>query len=582
MSEQITVKNIDEKARDLIATLKQVDAEQAACTVDKLIRDLKSPSRVRKAISELHRQLQTWREEPSGFPDTVRAKFEAQQLEDACRLILGVGTVTGTKEYVQPLPLTFWDHLRRKLRVATVAVVIGGLSLALPVGVQEMVIDWINAKMVYETETVKLARGEEVRVSISVLARSQMPERTARVEIYPQDRCGGAVFRDWLAFTKWTCFNSERMLAKDGSLTYEMKRAGQYHGLLFAIIDTGLIGSVGKGTVQIFATDTTAKGLYKLPLQAGYRGYVPAECRGFGKTRSCGKPNANEDAEHSPLRVPTLVVEVIDAAVSQTGKLKTSVEQMETAEAQKRVEEELARMKQARKQLELDLAAAKEAIGEIRNNAAKRNWIEVRKSLEQMSKRHDDLNQRVKDSGNPGLFRESMIELRERLDRERGRLSSFETCVFDDVFRALHAPELPEQAVEGAEERVARQHHIPVDYVDSIYQERLGEARIRLKKMAQAKLARDHEAWLEVHRRCGETPDNAADAIERYLRALLEDPNLSVVECRIPRFEEGACWLVSCQFLGEDQSGRRTKYRWHFYLEHGKVKRHTKGTGLSF
>ncbi len=576
MSEQNTVKDIDEKARDLIATLKQVDAKQNASVVENLIRDFKSPTGVRKAVSELHRQLEQWREHPREFPDTVRAKFEAQQLEDACRLILGVGTGKGPKEDLQPLPLSFWDHLRRKLRVMAVTVVSGSLVVALPIGVQELGIDWINFKVVYETEVVKLPRGKEVRVPISVLARSQMPKRTTLVEIYPRDRCGGAVYRDWLAFSKWTCFNSERMLAVDGSPTYEMKRTGQYHGVLFAVIDTGLVGSVGSGTVQVFATDTTAKGVYKLPLQAGYRGYKPAECWGFGKLRSCGEPTANEDAEHSALRVPTLVVEVVDAQVSQTGEVKTSVERQEALEAQKQAEEQLAKMKQARKQLEREIASTLEEIGAIRKSAARQNWVEVRDGLQQMRQKHDELNERVKDSGNPSLYRESMVELREKLDKERARLSSFEARVFDSVFRAIHAAELPEQEVELAKEQVARRHRIPVDYVSSIYQARLGEARNRLKKLNEAKLARDHAAWLEAQRRCGKTPENAADAIEGYLRARLEDPNLSVLECQTPKFQEGACWLVSCVFLGEDETGMRKKFRWRFYLEHGQVKRHAR------
>ena len=576
MSEQITIEDINLKALDLVATLRQVDAKRNAFAVEKLIRDFKSPTRVRKAVSELQRQLEAWRENPREFPDTVRAKFEAQQLEDACRLILGIGTVKAPIEKLLPLPLTVWDQLLRMLRVMAMTALAGALVLSLPIAAQELGIDWINFQMVYETKLVKVPRGKEVHLPISILDRSQLPEQTTLVEIYPRERCGGAVFRDWLSFNKWTCHNSERMLAADGSPTYEMKRTDQYHGLLFAVINTGLNGAVGHGTVQLFATGSTATGLYKLPLQGGYRGYNPAECWGFGKLRSCGNPTAKEDAEHSPLRVPTLLVEVIDAPVAKAGEVKTRVEQQEAREAERQAAEELARRRKAQQQLDQDIAATIEAIGKIRKSAGVRKWLQVRESLQQMSRKHDELNELVKSTANPSRYRDSMVELREKLDRERGRLNNFESRVFDQVFRATHGSELPDSQVEFVKERVARNNRIPVEYVNTIYQDRLGETRNRLKKMAEAKLARDHQAWLEAQRRCGRTPENAADAVERYLRAVLQDPNLSVAECLTPKFVEGSCWLVPCKFLAEDQTGMRKKFSWRFYIEHGKVNRHAR------
>jgi hypothetical protein len=574
MTEKLTVKDIDEKARDLVATLRQVEGDKPAAVIEKLIREFKSPTAFRRAISDLQRQLEEWRENPRGFPDTVRARFEAQQLEDACRLILGIGTGKGPAEDLEPLPLTLLDHLRRLLRLAAITAVLGSLVFAVPVALQELGIDWINLKIIYETETVELARGREARVPISVLAASQMPRKTSMVKIFPRDWCKGAVFRDLLTFSQWICENSERMLAADGSPTYEMKRTGQYHGLLFAIIDTGLVGSVGSGTVQLFATEETTTGLYKLPLQAAYRGYRPANCWGFGVLRSCGEPTADEEAEHSGLRVPTLVVNVVDAPVSEAGEVKTSVEEQEAREKRLREERELERMKELQKQLRRDIASALKAVGQARKSVARREWIEVRDALQKLAKTHDELNERVRTSADPGIFRESMVELREKMDRERSALSSFETRVFDSVFEALHRSGVPEQEVELAKERVARQYRIPVDYVDSIYQGRIGEARARLKKLQEARLARDHEAWVQAQRRCGESPQRAAEAVESYLRAMLDDPNLSVVECQTPRFQEKDCWMVACEFLGEDASGMRKKFRWRFFMEQGRVKRH--------
>jgi hypothetical protein len=572
MDDKIDIADVAERAKDLMTSLRKEGRSDLAAIVKKHVRLFKVPDEVRRSVTDLQKLLEQWRENPEDLPDNLQVRFEAEQLEDTCRLVLGIGTGDSAKETIKALPLTIIDRIVWLVRLVALALAIGGSVFGLPILAAEMGIDWIGHKWRYETPTVWAAQGKEVRVEVNILARAQLPDSTGLVEVYPVDRCRDSVHWDILAFKRWFCKLSDRQLADDGSPTYEMLEKGGLHGVLFAISNSEMTGSVGHAVVQVFPTEATPPGVYKIPLQGSYRGYRPGECSGFGPLRSCGKAVADENGEHGGLRVPTVVVRVTTTSKVAEGGFRTPMETKEIEEKRRAAEEAEAKLRQREQELAARIKEAVESVAEIQAAFAAGKWVAGRDRINELSTLHGELNAKSKQQRHPADYKDDLVELRHRLEKQREALKEFEKRVYLATFRALHVDKM--SSARAAVNAVAVQFGIPVDYVKRLYDDRIGETKMRLKQLAEERLARDHAAWQAAKDRCGPSPSRPAEEIERYLRAVLRDPNASVGECLSPRLTDQDCWMVMCAFTAEDRSGIPARFRWRFFMEGGRVKNH--------
>ncbi len=598
MADKETIRDIKDKTEELIRALRDLECEEPARLLERHAREFTSHLEVRRAVSAIQQQLELWRDKPGELPESVRVQVAARQLEDACRGALSIGAHAAAVIPLASLPPSLGERSWRYLKITVFTLLAGAAVFGLPVALAEAGIDWINFQFRYETEAKEMAQGEEGEVRVSVLAEAELPEHTHGLELHPAEPCNAESWTDWMSLTRWSCQTSSRRLSLGQEPTYEINRHGDYRGLLFAVTDTGLIGAVGSATVRLFATEKTPPGTYRIPLAASYFGYRPADCWGVGRFQKCVAAVAQQDAKHTGLKVPVVVVRVTPGeSLGEGQRIETRAEKAAAETGQKREEHRGEEAGQSAEELAAKMQSAGRELDAIARLLRRRRWQQAHRRLNDFEAVHTDLNAAVIGLQDSGELQVQLAGVRDRFEKQREVLDGFENRVFDALFEVLQeqtgvmqgasAARTGAETGIGAEKgtdvgpegerirkKVARRFDIAVSYLHEIYDGRAGEARVRREHAAREQLAKEHAEWASVDHRCGAVPEDLAAVVAAYLRDLSNDAEVTVHECLPAKLTQRDCWVSTCTFSTRDASGAFRRRTSTFHVQDGQVARH--------
>jgi len=309
-------------------------------------------------------------------------------------------------------------------------------------------------------------------------------------------------------------------------------------------------------------------------LEASYRGYRMKACWGIDFLGKCNPPIADPAGKDTGLKVPILIVRVAGAKSTADVALETSVEKQESEIARRRAVREQSALRQHREVLAGRILDAMSDLEMIRKCLAQSNWSEARSRLDAVTTKHDELSKLIMNGGDATAFRNEMASLQYVRDEQHAALGRFEDQVMEAIIPLIFGSEMDDNSRTRALLKVAKRFDISAQYAHRIYTNHSGEVQLRLKQLAEQQAAKDAAIWQAAQSRCGTPPLQAAVAVDKYLRRLLNDPTGKVDECSPPQFSKKECWTVTCWFGADDQRGTPRKLKWTFYLIRDEVTQH--------
>jgi hypothetical protein len=483
-----------------------------------------------------------------------------------CREALTAGVIVAAAP-------TLAAQSRRKLMVVLLTLLAAGVIMLVAIAVVASGIDVNDIKAERRLTPVRMPRGEEGTIGLSVLSEALVPEAVTGVAFEPLGACKAPLPHGA------TCEETTPRLWDQGRLpTYEIKLARQAYGLLFSITDARVASKrFGEATLLLAATDETPEGRYEIPISAAYLGYTPQDCEWLQRVqRNCPAPRSGEGERHTGLRVPLVVVDVVpgDPARRQGEKRRA---QAEAEEARRKADERAAQIAAAVTEISSVLTDTKKLI-------TKRRWDQAREQVQKLSKLFEPLDAIVVTQTESEELPKEVAAVRARFEALRDELDVFEKRVFEQTFASLTAESNKRVPEDSLLQRIAKQFAITPAYVDDIYTAHADEMQRRLDERERArneKLKAEQEAR---EKRCGPLPTNAWSVVNTFVRENYAEPHVEIVlgECMTPRLTERDCWEIRCSFTRKEEVAVErpkivTEHEATFYFMNDRIVRHTDG-----
>jgi hypothetical protein len=556
------IDEIEDRLRDLTEALREGGCLEPAQALEVLGRDFTDPRRVRPSVNAIRARLEHWRERPDELPESAKIMLAANRLEDVCRDALAAGVIAVA-------PPTLGAKLRRKLIIVGITLLVGALSLLVPVMLLRAGFDPDDWHKERKLRARRVPRGEEDSIGVAALASALRPDAVRGIEFAPLDGCrgrGGGGVR---------CAQTSPRLWAEGRLpTHEIKLPHQTYGLLFSFSSPQLVNGVGMVNLLIAATYETPEGHYEIPLTATYHGYTPRTCEWLDRVQDrCPSPSKGPGERHPGIAAPTVVVEVVPGDPSQ--------QLGEKRRAQAEDNERRRKAAERAQQIGAALSQIDDLISQTRKLAAQKRWEKVSERVQKLGSLFQPLDSISLTQGETDALPAEIADVRARFASLRDRLEDFEDQVFERTFAAVAAESNRKVAEESLLLRLGGQFRISKEYVERIYTSRADEIERRLKAHAQAHLDRLKAEQEALERRCGPMPPSGWAAIESYVRANHAEPSVEVSlgECMTPRLTERECWVIRCEFALEREVAVElpkvvTKHEADFRFAHGRVAGH--------
>jgi hypothetical protein len=558
------IDEIEDRLHDLTQALHEAGAGDLARPFEELGGAFTDQLNVRRAVHEIAAQLEHWRLDPTGVPDTPKVTLAANRLEDVCREALGRGVIEAAA------PST-GAQVRRKVALVLGTLIVAAIALLVPVLLVHYGVDFDDLSHERKLPLTRLPRGEEATVPLALLAEAMDARAVTAVEIGALGDCAQPLP------SGATCAKVESRLWPEGRLaTFEVKLPHQAYGLLFAFDQLALQGgSLGRGRLWLAATNDTPEGLYELPLEGTYRGYTPQACELMQRVQgACPAPRTGDGEAHRGVELPLVEIEVVPGDPSRRSGEKRLAEAL-AAEKQAQAAERL-------KQIESVLAEIEGVLGETEKLVARRKLEEARPRIQKLGALFaplDDLAQGGVDS-----VPDALGAARARLDALRDKLDQFEAQIFEKAFAATTDERNRDTSEEKLLSRVASAHRVSLTWVQEIYASRADEIQRRLEARAQKHLESVQAEQRAREQRCGPLPTDAWAQVKKHLEARYAQPRVRVVlgECLTPRLTQAECWELRCQFLRKEEVAVErppvvTRYEALFFIERGSVVRQKGG-----
>jgi hypothetical protein len=558
------IDDIEDRMQDLIEALRETGASAAAEMLERYAQDFTDPTVVRRSVNAVSMHLERWRHDPSELPDSPKVMLAANRLEDVCREALARGVIVAA-------PPTLAAQSRRKLLIVLSTLLAASLATLAAIGVVASGVDVNDVGAVRKLPPLRLPRGDEGSAALSVLAEALVPRAVSGVMFEVSGGCKLALP------SGATCAEAPPRLWAEGRLpTYEVRLAHQAYGLLFAISGQRVAQQrFGEGRLLLAATDDTPEGRYELPFEAAYLGYTPQKCELLQRLqRSCPEPRVGEGEKHAGLGVPVVVVDVTPGDPSRRLGEKRRAE-AEAAEAQRKAQERA-------QQIATAVTEIKAVLDDTQKLINRKRWSEARANVDKLGTLFEPLDGVVLDAieGTPS----EVSDARDRLDKLRAAMDTFEQRVFEQTFKVVSAESNRKVAEESLLVRVGKQFAISPSYVQQIYTARADEIQRRLDQRAQAHIEQLKAEQEAREQRCGPLPKDAWHTVDRYAQEVYAEPHTEIVlgECMTPRLTEHDCWEMRCEFQRKvEVAVERPKVVTHheasFFLVNDRVARHHDG-----
>jgi hypothetical protein len=555
---------IKDRLRDLSEALRQVGGGQIANALERHARDFTVQTRVRRSVNAIRAQLESYRLDPSGWPDSAAVMLAANRLEDACNDALAAGVIVAA-------PLSLKQQTRRKVWIVMLTVALGCVLLLVPFLVVRAGVDVTDVGVERRLGPLVVPRGEESSAQVAVLGAALVPSATKGVEIMARGDCDEPLPRDA------TCAETAPRLWPEGRLkTYELKLKNQAYGLLFSITDAKVAGAVGEARLLLAATDETPEGRYELPLRATYFGYTPQRCEWLERLQGdCPKPRVGEGERHTGVPLPTAIVDVIPGDPNKRLGEKRRA-QAEAEEARRKAEERT-------QQIEAALSQIQAALADTEKMVARRKFEGAHERVEKLGTLFEPLENAglAPAEGVAEAVPKQVNAVRVRFDALHDKVEAFENKIFEQTFAVVTAESNQKVPEESLLRRIAQQNGISTDYVRDVYTNRADEIQRRLDARAQARLdsvKREQEA---LEKRCGALPKAAWKTAERYAQETYAEPHVEIVlgECMTPRLTEHECWEMRCDYerkveVSVERPKVVTKHSVTFFLTNDRISHH--------
>lgn len=557
-ADQGPIQQIQERFDDLTRALREADRPDLAKRLEEHEPGFSSATLVRKAVAEVRQICADWRTHPETLPDLPILHLGANRLEDACREALQSGVIAAA-------PPSSVTVSRRRVTIAIWTLLVGVLALVAPIVLVESGVDITDMHFGRALAPVRLPRGEETRVEVSVLSETLRPGQTRGVQFAPLRACrplwGDA-----------GCVETQPRLWDQGPLpTYEMKVHNQAYGLLFSLTGDRLLGGkLGMATMLVAATDETPVGHYEIPLTASYLGYAPVPCGIVDRVlRACPPPRVSNGAKHTGLDVPRVVIDVVPGDPSR----RMGEKRLAEAKAEQLKREAAERADQLAEAISVITTAMKELDEAMR----KRRWEDARDRLRKLETLFAPLEIEVLGHGEG--MPEAVGVAKGRFEILRERFHKFENDVFDDAFRTLNARDKAGVSDDDLMAAVARRHRVSPKYVDDVYTARADEIQRRVETAERERNERAQSMQRELEHRCGTLPVDSYSMVKSYLEELNPEAELKLGECLTPRLDPALCWIVRCGYKLKlagtpEHPPEITKHSGEFYVEVHRVTHH--------
>jgi hypothetical protein len=558
------IDEIEERLHDLTDALREAGADEVARPLEEQGAAFTDQLQVRRAVHDIGAQLERWRLDPSGLPDTPKVMHAANRLEDACRDALAWGVIGAA-------PPSTGAMVRRKVAIVLGTLLAAMVALLVPVLLIQYGVDFSDLGHERRLPLTRLPRGEESTLALSLLSEASDPRAVTSVEIAPVGGCAEPLP------SSATCAEVESRLWPSGRLrTWEVKLPHQAYGLLIAVDQLALQGNtLGRGRMWLAATNDTPEGRYELAFEGIYRGYTPQTCELLQRLQgTCPPPRTGEGEAHHGVELPLVEIEVVAGDPSHGAGEKRLAEAL-AAEKRKQAEVRLG-------QIEAVLAEIEGVLRETEKLVSRRKLEEARPRIEKLGALFAPLDNLAQ--GGVDVVPDALGGARARLDALREKLQQFEEQVFEKAFEATTDERNSHLSEDKVLTRVASAHRISLDWVQEIYTDHADEIRRRLDASAQKHLdaVKAEQQAREAH--CGPLPKDAWDQIKKHLEARYQQARVRIVlgECLTPRLTERECWELRCQFLRKEEVAIErppvvTRHEAVFYIERGTVARQQGG-----
>jgi hypothetical protein len=559
------IDEIEDRLKDLGDALRAVGSPDIASMLEHHALDFTEPTRVRRSVNAIRSQLERWRIEGGDLPEAPTVLFAANRLEDACRDALAAGVIAVA-------PPSLGAQSRRKLAIALVTLLCGGLSLLIPTALVRFGVDFSDVGAERTLGPVQLPRGEEDTIAVVTLAGPLRSDAVTGVEFEPVGGCKEPLRKDA------TCAEVPPRLWPEGRLpTYELKLKHQAYGLLFSIADGRLSGPIGEGRLLLAATDDTPEGRYEIPLHAAFLGYTPQRCDPLEKLQSaCPAPRIGEGERHAGVEVPVVLVDVVRGDPAR----RSGEKRLALAEA----EEKRRRAEERAQQIAAAVTEIGSALAETERLVKRGKYEEARGHVSKLALLFSPLDAVAVEQGAAELVPAAVSEVRTRFERLRDGLEAFENKLFEQTFAIVTAESNRRVPEESLLQRIARQFRVTPGYVQEIYTGRADEIARRLEAREKAHLDKIKAAQQALERRCGPLPTRAWSAVNAYVQRTYAEARVEIElgECMTPRLTEQDCWELRCDFkrkveVAVERPKVVTKHDAAFYLIQERVVRHRGG-----
>lgn len=560
MSDSV-IDEVEERLRDLTNVLIEAGCDAQARSIGDHSRDFTVQTRVRRSVNAIRSQLAHWRQHPEELPDSPKIMLAANRLEDVCRDALAAG-------FISSAALTFGAQVRRKVTIAGVTLLCGAVAILIPLGMVRAGFDPSDWNRERKLPTRRLPRGEEDSVRIFALERALLPEAVRGVEFYLAGRCSQRLPGDA------RCAQAPERLWAEGRLpTFELKLPHQTYGLLVAFSNAAAPRGFGAANLLLAASDETPEGHYEIPLMATYAGYTPQACEVLMRIQdSCPGPRRGKGERHADVRVPLVVVDVVRGDPSRRLGEKRRA-QAEAEEMRRRVEQRAAQISAA-------LSEIDRLVKETATLVAQKRWEQVRERVRKLATLFQPLEGDALAHDESESLPAEVTEVRARFELLRDKLDAFEARVFERTFNVVSAENNRRVPEERLLLQLATQFGVSKEYVEAIYTDRADEIERRLKARAQSHLDALRSEQEARERRCGPLPVEGWDAVKRYVKRELAEPNVEITlgECMTPRLTQQDCWVMHCDYAHKREvSVERppivTKHQADFFFVNGRITR---------
>lgn len=558
------IDEIEDRLHDLTDALREAGADDLARPLEEQGAAFTDQLQVRRAVHDIGAQLERWRLDPSGLPDSPKIMHAANRLEDACRDALARGVI-------EAAPPSTGAKVRRKIAIVLGTLLAATVALLVPVMLVHYGVDFDDLSHERRLPLTRLPRGEEAAIALSLLSEASEPRAVTSVEITPVGDCAQPLP------SGATCAEVESRLWPSGRLrTWEVKLPHQAYGLLLAVDQLALQGgTLGRGRLWLAATNDTPEGRYELAFKGIYRGYTPQTCELVQRLQdACPPPRTGKGEAHHGVELPMVEIEVVPGDPSRGAGEKRLAEAL-AAEKQKQAAERM-------QQIEGVLAEIEGVLRETEKLVGRRRLEEARPQIEKLGALFAPLDNLAQ--GGVDVVPEALGAARARLDALHEKLEQFEEQVFEKAFEATTDERNSHLSEDKVLTRVASAHRISLGWVQEIYTDHADEIRRRLEARAQKRLDALKAEQQGREARCGPLPVDAWEQIKKHLQARYEQPRVRIVlgECLTPRLTERECWELRCQFLRKEEVAIErppvvTRYEALFYIERGAVVRQQGG-----